>query len=204
MTDMELRKNILELAQNTVSLNKRGGPGKASKLFEKVINEEKEILEKIGLPDTPYYQGLLRFESIPWDNEINELIDILKKEKEAQNKKDTSSGLDLLKEAKKSDRDPMFILPQLGITTHVYTLFVYNEILMYGKDEPKNILNELKTANNPEILDITGRMDCDAEWLKNPLETISSLEKKGLKYIRQYAMEKINFLKNMGFKINGF
>jgi hypothetical protein len=49
-------------------------------------------------------------------------------------------------EAKKANRDPMFILPQIGIATHVYPLFVYNNILMYGQDSPENILSEVKNC----------------------------------------------------------
>jgi hypothetical protein len=107
-------------------------------------------------------------------------------------------------EAKKSNRDPMFILPQLGIQTHVYTLFVYNNILMYGQDEPENILSELKLVNNSDLLEITGKIGYSTDWFESAEAQIAFLEEKGLKYIRQYVLDIINYLKSMGFTINGF
>jgi hypothetical protein len=204
MNEAELRKSIAELAQMDVDLEKKGGPSKAGKLFERILEKEEELLEKLDLPNTPYYQGLLRFDSIPWDKEIDDLINLLYREIENQKSKEKKSDIDLLLEAKKSNRDPMFILPQLGIQTHVYTLFVYNNILMYGQDEPENILAELKLVNNHDLLEITGKMDCSPDWLKNAEEQIAFLEGKGLKYIRHYALDIINFKKSMGFTINGF
>jgi len=108
------------------------------------------------------------------------------------------------KVSKKSNRDPMFILPQLGIQTHVYTLFVYNTILMCGQDEPERILEEFKLANNLDFLDTLGKMNSSTDWLKNAEDEIANLEKKGFKYVRQYALDIINYLKRMGFTINGF
>jgi len=204
MDTTELRQSIKELAELDVALAKKGGPAKSGKRFEKILQKEDELLEKLGLPSTPYYQELLQFDSIPWDKEIDDLIKILHHEVESRKKDAPNSELELLIEAKKTNRDPMFILPQLGIATHVYPLFVYNNILMYGQDSPENILSELKLVNNNELLDILGRMSSSTEWIENVEEKIASLEKRGLKYIRQYTMDIINYLKGFGFKINGF
>jgi hypothetical protein len=204
MEKIEIRQIIKELAELNIKLDKRGGPEKSGKLFEIILQKEDELLEKLGLPSTPYYQGLLQFDSIPWDKEIDDLIELLYHEVEKRKKDTPSSELELLIEAKGTNRDPMFILPQLGIATHVYPLFVYNNILMYGQDSPENILAELKLVNNNELLDILGRMSVSTEWTENAEEKITSLEKRGLKYIRQYTMSIINNLKGLGFKINGF
>jgi len=193
-----------ELAKMNVDLEKKGGPSKAGKLFERILGKEQDLLEKLGLPNTPYYQGLLHFDSIPWEKDINDLIKLLYRESESQKNKVKQSDLERLIDAKKTNRDPMFILPQLGIPTHVYTLFVYNNILMYGQNEPENILSELKLVNNPDLLEIIGEMGYSPDWLENAEKQIAFLEEKGLKYIRQYALDMINYLKNMGFTVNGF
>jgi len=185
----ELRKSIEELARMHVELKKKGGPSRAGKLFERILEKEEDLLEALELPNTPYYQGLLQFDSIPWDKEIDELIDLLYREIENQKNKDKKSEIEILVEAQKANRDPMFILPQLGIKTHVYTLFVYNTILMYNQDVPENILSELKLVNTSDLLDITGRMNVSPDWIENAEEQIASLEEKGLKYIRQYALD---------------
>jgi len=204
MDEQEIRHIIKELAELDVELEKKGGAEKSGKLFEKILQKEDELLEKFGLPSTPYYQELLQFDSIPWDKEIDNLIELLYHEVERRKEGAPNSELELLIEAKKTNRDPMFILPQIGIATHVYPLFVYNNILMYGKDSPENILSELKLVNNSELLDIIGRMSYSTEWIENVEEKIASLEKRGLKYIRQYIADIVNYLKGFGFKINGF
>jgi len=204
MTNPNLRKSIAELAKMDIDLEKKGGPSKAGKLFERILEKQQELLEKLDLPNTPYYQGLLHFDSIPWEKEIDDLINLLYREIESQKTKEKKSDIELLIEAKKSNRDPMFILPQLGIETHVYTLFVYNNILMYGQDEPENILSELKLVNNFDLLEITGKMGYSTDWLESAEKQIAFLEEKGLKYVRQYALDMINYLKNMGFTINEF
>jgi len=204
MDKTEIRQTIKELARLDVDLARKGGPAKSGKLFEKILQKEDELLEKLGLPSTPYYQGLLQFDTIPWDKEIDSLIELLYHEVERRKKNMPNPELALLVEAKETNRDPMFILPQLGIATHVYPLFVYNNILMYGQDSPENILSEFKLVNNDEMLDELGRMSISTEWTENVEEKIKSLEKKGLKYIRQYVMDIINYLKGFGFKINGF
>jgi len=204
MTNPNLRKSIAKLAQMDVDLEKKGGPSKAGKLFERILEKEQDLLEKLDLPNTPYYQSLLHFDSIPWEKEIDDLINLLYREIESQKNKEKKSDIELLIEAKKSNRDPMFILPQLGIPTHVYTLFVYNNILMYGQDEPENILSELKLVNNFDLLEIIGKMGYSPDWLESAERQIAFLEEKGLKYIRHYAFDIINYLKNMGFTINGF
>lgn len=204
MDKVEIRQRIKELAELDIELAKKGGATKSGKLFENILQKEDELLEIFGLPSTPYYQGLLQFDSIPWDKEIDDLIEFLYHEVEKRKKDTPKSELELLIEAKETNRDPMFILPQLGIATHVYSLFVYNNILMHGQDSFENILSELKLVNNSELLDILGKMSVSIEWIENAEETISSLEKKGLKYIRQYTMDIINYLKRLGFKIDGF
>jgi len=117
-----------ELAKMNVNLEKKGGPSKAGKLFERILEKEQELLEKLHLPNTPYYQDLIHFVSIPWDKEIHDLINLLYREIESQKNKEKKSDIELLIEAKKSNRDPMFILPQLGIQTHVYTLLYTTKI----------------------------------------------------------------------------
>ena len=204
MDMIEIRHVIRELAELDIKLDKKGGPSKSGRLFENILQKEDELLEKFGLPSTPYYQGLLRFDSIPWDKEIDDLINLLYRESERRKNDTPISELELLIEAKETNRDPMFILPQLGITTHIYPLFVYNNILMYGYDSPENILSELKLVNNSKLLNLLGSMNYSAEWIDNAEEKIASLEKKGLKYIRQYAMDIINNLKGFGSTTNGF
>jgi hypothetical protein len=195
MTETELRQSILDLAQMEIDLDKKGGPRRAGKLFKKIVTKIDEILESFGLPSTPYYQGLLEYNAVPYDKELDGIISLLRREAENQKNKKPQTELEILINAQKTNRDPMFILPQLGITPHSYTLYVYNKILMYVQDDFQNILDELKTVNNPALLGATKRMNFSTDWIEKSEETIAMLEAKGLKYIRQYALEIISRVK---------
>jgi len=204
VNEFELRSAIKEIAEMEVSLKKKGGPTRAGRFFDKLMFKQQEVLEHFNLPDNPFNQALLHFEAIPWDNEIEEIIKILFNESILHRRKSKKSPETLLKEAKSSNRDPMFILPELGIRTHIYTLFVYNKILMYSQDEPNKILEELNLVNNDDLLETIGGMRFTTEWLENAEDSITALEARGLKYIRRFAMDIINDLKGSGLKINGF
>ena len=129
------------------------------------------------------------------DSEVDELIELFNRKVQSKNPK---SEIELLIEAKNANSDPMLILPELGIKTHVYTLFIYNNILLNGNDTPENILSELKLSNDCDLLNTIGLMNFSTDWLQNPEEKIASLEEKGLKYIRQFAVYLINFFKELG------
>ena len=191
MNEFELRNTIKEIAIMHVELTKKRGPTRAAELFEKLISRQDEVLEHYKLPGNPYYQSLLEFKAIPWDNEIDKLIELL--EKESQNVKSSSSlsEIEILCEAKATKRDPMFILPAIGITTHVYTIWVYQNILLKSRDTPKNVLIELKRLNF-DLLNTVGNMHNNIEWLENPETFIETMEEKGLQYIRSYVKSILN------------
>jgi hypothetical protein len=186
MNDATLRKKLLNLAQLAVDLNKKGGPEKAGRLFEKIIEKTDKILESLGLPSNPYYQGIVSFyDAIPWDNELDELIKVLHQEADEVAAAGPVSDIDILTNAKKSGRDPMFVLPQIKISTHIYPLWVYRNILLTDADSPENILAEFKTLMEGDYLGQIGMMD--PKLIEDFESTVTELEEKGLRYIRQYA-----------------
>jgi hypothetical protein len=182
-----------------VDLSKKGGPEKAGKLFEKILLKTDNILAELGLPSTPYYQGLLEFEAVLWDKELDDLINLLCRESNEKKAADPKAEIDILVDAMNTNRDPMFILPQIGIATHTYTLWVYNVILLKHEDTPVNVLAELKKSMEGDLLNQIGIID--SRLVNNFEDAVSSLEKNGLRYIRQYAENRIEDLKAWGFRV---
>lgn len=210
MDKNKLRAVIVELAQMNVELDKRGGPAKDGKLFEKIIEMQDDLLEAFGLPGTMYYQELLFFRSVPWEAEVDKLIMLLQKESDIQKNKPKKTELEILIEAKEGKRDPMNILPRIGISTHEYTLFVYDVILMKDIDSPENVLAELKKTNTGDMLGTLGRMgDCryylNKRKIKTMLKQASDDEKLNI-YIQMLEKEGVNtdLLKNAEEKISFF
>jgi hypothetical protein len=90
-------------------------------------------------------------------------------------------------------------LAQLEITTYVYTIWVYNNILLKKADSPENVLAELKASMEGDTLEQIGTMDMK---LVDDFEgTVAPLEKKGLRYIRQYAGSRMDGLREWGLKV---
>jgi hypothetical protein len=201
MDDKSLENAILQLAQMGVDLDTKGGPAKAGRLFEEIYEKQKEILDDLGLPATPYYTGLLEFDAVPWGKELEQLIALLYRDAEKNKGSPQLSEIELLEKARETKRDPSFIFPQLNFTTHLYTVFVYNNILLTGKDTPENVLKELKTASQGDLLNDIGIVSYSSDWLKDIEGTISSFEAKGLHYIREYLEKIIKDLENLGFKV---
>jgi len=190
INELNLRDKIKELAQKNVDLDKKGGPERAGRLFEKCLEIEDAILAYYKIPSNPYYQSFLRFDSVPWDNEIDKLIEFLERESKNLKEGPNKSDVEILIESKARKRDPMFALPAIGVTPHVYSIWVYENILLKSRDMVENVLIEFKRLNY-DLLDTIGNMDNKNEWRKNPEEFIKTMEKKGLIYIRSYVKSKL-------------
>lgn len=93
-----------------------------------------------------------------------------------------------------SKLDVFSVLPELSIPTHVYTIFVYNEILLKKKDLIENITHEFRCVYQFELLDILGKLGLG--YLTDETEIVELLEQFGLKYIQQflfYAKSSTNY-----------
>ena len=194
MANSELLKtaSLKELATLQIALDKAGGPEADGKLFEDVLLLQDQILKKYGLPSTSDYQELIWFKTIPEDIEINERITHLNARATEYLLTNAKSEIQILREAQEFKYDPYIVLPELKLPTHVYTLFVYNIMLLMHKDSVENILLELKLVNTPEILEVLGQFSLGT--LENEHEKLDYLEGLGVKYISQFSMHNSNLL----------
>ena len=190
------RKDFLQpalrgLATLQIILTKKGGPSSDGDLFEQILDIQDTILSKFGLPASPDNEALLFFNSDPSDDEINVRIEQLNEEATKYLSSKTKTDLQILRGAQLTKQDPMYVLPELKIRTHSYTLFVYNNILLKEKDSPENVLLELKMINDyPYILGLLGRMEQGI--LDNESDVIEFLEKIGVRYIQQFKLHNSN------------
>jgi hypothetical protein len=193
MDEKKMKKAILELAELCVKLDQRGGPEKAGRLFEKTFMKQDDILEEFGLPSTPVYQSLLEFTSIPWDQEVDKLIALLQSEAvKYREEYGDKPELEILKAAKETKRDPMMVLPEIHVSTHVYTIWVYNNILLKDADTIENVLEELQRTKEGDVLDLIGQANYDAFADRKSL--IEDLESKGFLYVRPFLEQVEDFL----------
>jgi len=206
----KLKNAIRGLAKLQIALDKKGGPSEDGQLFEEILSIQEGILNHFGLPTTFDNEKLLWFNgSLPTDLEVEERIKKIQKIAEEYLLSPAKSEIQILKEAQENKESAFSTLPELGFTTHTYTIFVYNNILLKSRDKIENIFKELKLANQPRILHIIGNLAVGN--LEKPLEVIEVLKHLGLKYIddfvktlpRKDTRNEANLLFEFWYDLNG-
>jgi hypothetical protein len=89
-----------------------------------------------------------------------------------------------LTDAKEQRNDSLEVLPELKISTHSYTIFVFNKILLNGRDTFENVLSALKRANHSEFLSALGNLEQGN--YENPEDVINALKAEGIRYIDEF------------------
>lgn len=116
-------------------LHSAGGPEGHGLLFEEIIYFEEEILSKYSLPPTLENQTIIRAKN-PYavsEQMIERCLVNLEKAKKYSIKQSAKSRLEILTEAlTETDADPFEFLPRIGITTHVYQIFLFEQKLSYN------------------------------------------------------------------------
>lgn len=151
-----LKPALTGLAKLQITLSQKGGPANDGNLFELILDLQSGILKSFGLPETPENEKLLWFSTIPTDTEVENRITQLHEAAIHHLTTNANSDLQILREAQQENKDPFTILPELNITTHIYMIFVYNEILLGKRDSVENVLHELRFAEKYELLNTIG------------------------------------------------
>jgi hypothetical protein len=189
-----LKLTLTRLAKLQIHSNKQGGPSENGQLFEQILEIQDRILKSFGLPCSPDHAKLLRFNSDPTELELKKKINQLCDAATNYLLRNAKSDFEVLLEAQENQRDPMYVLPELKIETHVYTIFVINKILLTGKDSIGNILQDLRFCNQPEILNALGKIYFGTTGHDH--ELIGFLENIGVRYLQQFIMHNSDLLTN--------
>ena len=178
--------NILKvLSKLQITLNMNGGPPNNADCFEQILEIQDKILCSFGLPITPVYERILYFVTPPTDTEISNRILKLHQSAIDYLSSNAKSRIQILKEAQKLKQDAFYVLPELSIPTHTYTIFVYDEILLKQKDTPENVLHELEFVTKSNILNTLGKLE--QNLIHDKKDIIEILENVGVKYIQQFC-----------------
>ncbi len=131
-----------------------------------------EILNAFSLPDIPEYSEILeKMESkSDFEKTYNELI----YKGGEYTTLDLNSRLQILKEGIINHENAFELLPKINISTHVYTLFVYNIALEEQELSCSAILEELDLA--AQHLNDLGMLECEySEELYRKLKSVDGL-----------------------------
>jgi hypothetical protein len=188
----KIKSSLILLAQLHLTLNEKGGPSAEGQLFEQILDLQQEILDYFGLPPTPENEELLWFQSLPSERQIEDRIQELNTAATEYLSSNAISDLRLLRNAQQTKGNPMYVLPELKVPTHTYTLFVYNKILLPQKDSVENVLQEFRVVGQYDTLDALGRLK--EGILDNAPQAVGALKERGVQYIDQFMIDNSNLL----------
>ena len=182
----QIKNGLSGLAKLQIALDKKGGPSEDGQLFEEILSLQDGILRSFGLPPTEENEKLLWFNgNVPTHLEVAERVKQLHKAAQEYLLSPAKPETQILKDAQENKASAFSTLPELGITTHSYTIFVYEKILLAKRDNVENVLAELKRANQPRMLTILGHLS--EGNMEKPHEVIEVLKSLGLKYLDDFV-----------------
>ncbi|MFW5776601.1 MAG: hypothetical protein ACOCZB_04860 [Spirochaetota bacterium] len=143
MSDKSQTRNLRRLRRLYRKLDTKGGPEEDGELFEETLRLEEDILELAGLAPTATNTALL-YKLKDQDNAgaavafVQSLLHIASLE----NKQENYAPLEILAQGIANRETPFDVLPQMGLITHEYTLYLY-ELLLDEPSELLDVYNEL-------------------------------------------------------------
>ncbi|AKQ46412.1 hypothetical protein TH63_13525 [Rufibacter radiotolerans] len=178
---------LLEYFKLYKLLEEKGGPERDGDLFEEVLGKEEDILQSFGVPASMKHlqilHKLVNRKSVTVAS-IQKAIAQLQKAAEVHLSAPVLTDLEFLKKAKEEDLSAYDVLPELGIITHTYPIFLMEVALTFI--DPQVILDEFYALK---------RLDCNGDLyrLKNKhpksyrRTKIYKQLKPYLKFIDQYV-----------------
>ena len=182
----KLKNTIRSLAKIQLHIDSNGGPEENGELFEEYFYIRAKILASFGLPDSNKYGEILFVKTQPTDNDIENIINKLKQAASDYLLSPAKTDVQILEEAVELKLDPEQVLPEFGITSHLYTLFVYKEILLTKRDEPLAVLEALRLANDKKTLNLLGIVALAKNFGEEEKKMLEYLNTKGVKYLDLY------------------
>lgn len=161
MDENALKKAIERYHDYSILLEKQGGPSANGELFEELIGLMEDILAWFGLPPTGDNQDLL--ESLAAERLVpaDIIITLLKKKASGV---PNLSPLEHFATGIAKRESPFNVLPAMGFSTHVYTLYLY-DIALKHHEALIPVYNELYRSQ--KYLNEIGKLDIEAKKLKS-------------------------------------
>ena len=156
------------------------------------MNLEEEILDTFGLPRNAQNAQIIKLDKPLIDVEMNRLIALLHKMAADYLLSDVKTPNEILQKAQQNKEDAILVLPELKVHLSLYSLFVYDEILIKQKDSIEHVWDEFKLCKDEKIRSLIADLS-DPNIDEVALLSIV-LEANGLRYVKQFINEKKNLL----------
>ena len=179
---MDVHSKLKKLNKLDVELTQYQPDNLPNNLFENYLTHREEILDHYGLPYADEFTKLLELgNKVLTDYEIEAVVTKMRHAANSYLTSPVRTDLDELQNAYENKTTTFEVLPKIGIETHTYTIFIYNQYLLRGRDSIESINEIFQITKQGEILNKLGTLKATDE------KTIEELEGIGLKYVREFA-----------------
>lgn len=175
---------VVALSKMNQQLEEAGGPEAKGDLFEEYLAARVDILEKFGLPETEEFLFILASGGVLTDAEAEEVVQELHQAATSYLLSPVRREVQVLEDAKAEQSNPFNVLPEIGVITHTYTIFVYDAILLKEQRPAQEVWDCLKITQQPEVIETLGNLyAAEAEEVEKPLGFLRS---SGLNYLDEF------------------
>ncbi len=153
--------NNLEIAIKRLmehQLQLRNKKDNGSEELVSVFDMQSEILRRFGLPKSSENMELLVFDTLLSDVEITKRVREISDKANKYLLSDVKTDLQLLLDAKESNLEAWKILPELKVSNHRYTHFLYYEKFINQNIDGVEILKALKSVKQNNALQILSEL----------------------------------------------
>ncbi len=187
MEQFDILKNALRgLTKIQLHLDSLDSPAEDGEGFEAYFQIRASILKNFGLPNSDDYAKIFFVKSIPTDIELDVIIKNLQQAASEYLLAPVKTEGQILQEAIELQSAPEQVLSELGISRHIYTDFVYKEILLAKQDHPLSVLEALRLADEPKTLNLLGIVALCKVFGEEEAQMLEYLKTKGIKYLDYY------------------
>ncbi|MBK7958762.1 MAG: hypothetical protein IPK03_12050 [Bacteroidetes bacterium] len=177
-------KTIIDMG---LQLDKTGGPEGNYKDFENYLDHVDELLTRFGLPNSSKYVNILSPVHFKEGYQLEAVLEKLEDTAGTYLLSNAKSEPQLLKDAIRFKIDAFDLLPELKISTHTYTLFVYEEILLKQKDEPMKVLQAMRFAQESASLNELGILSQSEQFDYIEKAMLQELQARGIQYLDEFV-----------------
>lgn len=174
MISKKIKRYLLKLQKMYKKLENKGGPSEAGNLFEDIIALEETILAMYKLKPTTANTNILQTitqydEATDWIQVVEYLLTTAQQDEMNENR----GPLEFLAKGIALSEDPGDVIPNMGLSLHDYTIFLYN-LLQKGQANTIEVYNEMMKSK--DLLE-------QIYLLKNSYE---NLKKKNINFLESY------------------
>ena len=176
---------VVALSKMNQQLEDAGGPEAEGELFEQYLAARVDILEKFGLPETEEFLFLLASGDVLTNADAEEVVADLHQAATSYLLSPVRREVQVLEDAKAAQSNPFNVLPEIGVITHTYTLFVYEFILLKQQHPAQEVWACLMKTKQPKVIEALGNLySADPDEAEVPLDF---LRKSGLDYLDEFV-----------------